>query len=100
MTYEYHYLKIPDLIANVGGLMNLVQPIFEKFFNSYLKNSFFVYLYHQKIFKLELEDEETKENIKNNVLDPENESLRRQKLELENRNNDIDKTNINKSTRK
>jgi len=91
VRYERKYIKIPDLLANVGGLMSLVTPIIEYVFSFYLDNKFILYLY-KKMFKLELEEDNIENIEKNNFK--EIERLEAIPKKFANNNNNKDFENI------
>jgi len=84
--YTRTYLRLPDVLANTGGFLDLTMVLIEFFYSFYLDNSYTVYLY-KKIFKLEIEEE-----CDNN--DP-NKRKQAIGIELNNINNCINNNNYN-----
>jgi len=62
--YERSYLKLPDVIANVGGFIGLVQVIVEFLFSFYLDNEFNIYIYN-KLYSLEIDNDNISEQKQN-----------------------------------
>ena len=103
-TYFKSYVKLLDVIANVGGFISLAHSFFHFVYSFYLDNEFRVYLY-KKLFKLEIDNDNNESEIidpkqvinyikphcENNKLEVSNTGL----LNLENNNNlnNIDKNN-------
>ena len=74
-VYERSYLKLLDVIANVGGFIGLVQVIIEFIFSFYLDNEYSIYIY-KKIYSLEIDNDnisEQKQSI-NHIIDKNNNS--------------------------
>ncbi len=44
-TYERHYIKIPDIVANTGGFIGLGMTILQFLYDYYIENQYFLYLY-------------------------------------------------------
>ncbi len=59
-NYHRIYLKVPELIANVGGILSLYMPLVEFVFSFYIDNQFNEFLIRE-LLKFEVEGEETKE---------------------------------------
>ena len=55
-TYYRAYIKIPDIIAAVGGFTSLIQSFIAFFYTFYLENEFNLYLY-EKLFDLQIDDQ-------------------------------------------
>jgi len=51
------YLKIPDVLANVGGFMGLLTPIIEYLIAFYVDSEYYIYLY-KHLFKFEIEKDD------------------------------------------
>jgi len=84
------YLKIPDVLANVGGFMGLLTPIIEYLIAFYVDSEYYIYLY-KHLFKFEIEKDDGMNLIQLNA----NNSLNL----YQNNNNsrvDINKTNNTK----
>ncbi len=62
--YSRSYLRLPDVIANVGGFLDLVMIFIEYLYSFYLDNNYMAFLY-KKLFKLEI-DTEIEENGEKN----------------------------------
>lgn len=61
---QYHhrtYIKIPEIIAEVGGVLQLMIPAFQLFLNIFINNNYNLYLYHF-FFKIQKEDEDSNQN--------------------------------------
>ena len=66
-SYHREYLKIPDALANAGGMMSLIMPIIEFLFSYYVDNLYSIFLY-KNLFKLEIEnDSHDSTNQYNNI---------------------------------
>ncbi len=59
--YQRYYIKIPLIVAQVGGVFNLFLLIINKIWNLHIDNEFTVYLM-KKLFRLENEETEAKKN--------------------------------------
>jgi len=63
--YDRRYVKIPEIAAVVGGLMNIMLEIMGFLYRGFINNHFNVYMYN-RIFNLNENDEDEKYNIKIN----------------------------------
>ncbi len=63
VKYYRSYIKLPDVIANVGGFLEIYLTIFSFFFSFYLDNEFTAFLY-TKLFYLEIEEANPSEEMK------------------------------------
>jgi len=86
-TYYRTYIKIPDIIANVGGFISLVDVFFRNCYLYYLENEFFVFLY-SNLFFLQIEEKLNEEQESRQVI-----------IHIENKtksyNNEVERKNIN-----
>lgn len=57
--YHREYIKLPDAIANVGGFIGIIVEIFKFVLSFYVDNEFAISFY-QKLFKLEIDNEDEK----------------------------------------
>jgi len=55
-SYSRKYLKLPDALANVGGIISIALPVIQFLLSFYLDNEYFVHLY-RLLLKLEVEKE-------------------------------------------
>ena len=55
--YKRSYIKIPDIIANVGGFISIVMWIIQFFYSFYIDNEYMVY-FMQRLFNLKIESNE------------------------------------------
>jgi len=62
--YNRTYIRLPDVLANTGGFMDLTLVCVNFFFSFYLDNSYTVFLY-KKLFKLEIEEDSSNSIDKN-----------------------------------
>jgi len=77
--YTREYIKIPDIIANVGGFIDIAMSIINFFFSFYMNTEYKIYLY-QQLFKLEIDETE---NSQNKILE-----AQMKELKLDNKEND------------
>jgi len=54
--YNRSYIKIQDVVANVGGFMGLIYSLFEYLISFYIDNSYTVFLCN-KFYKLQVDDD-------------------------------------------
>ncbi len=59
--YLRSYIKIPDLIAIIGGFLVLFMNLFHLIFDIYLNNEFYSFFY-RKLFNFQIEEEESLSN--------------------------------------
>jgi len=61
------YIKVPDIVAQVGGILSLFLPFIEIFIKIFSDNQYTLYLFNN-LFKLQLKDNNTSENF-NNIIE-------------------------------
>ena len=65
-SYFRSYIKILDVIANVGGFTSLAVVALQFMYSFYLDNEFSIYLY-QKLFKLQIDTDKLEANKDKNI---------------------------------
>ena len=61
------YIKVPDIVAQVGGILSLFLPFIEIFLKIFTDNQYTLYLFNN-LFKMQLKDNSMNENI-NNIIE-------------------------------
>ncbi len=64
-VYERHYIKIPDLIANVGGFIGMFIEIITFFYSFYLDHMYSLHLYNILFDMVILEEDQKNQEIMN-----------------------------------
>jgi len=106
--YIRTYVKIPDVIAQVGGVMSLFTPFIEFFIRIFIDNSYAVYLYYS-FFKIQKYDNDDINNINNINIKLEGKSnnclqksgmleLQDIRVNVSNNNSSNNSNNLSKST--
>ena len=90
--YYREYIKIPDILANVGGFMSIVMEIIQFVFSNYVDNEYNIFLY-EKLFRLEIEKQDN-ESIGERAYDMVNVGVGSQ-IKNKTSNNSNNSNNIN-----